>query len=221
MAETHVTPGTGRAEGSTALRTDAIRNRQRIIEAATELFREQGIDVPLEDVARRAGVGIATLYRRFATRAELTAAAFEAMVGTYVTVVERAVAAADPWEGVVTLVNGLCELQASDAALRDLVTMSFPESPEIDRLMIAAQDQVSALFERAQAAGRLRRDAEPTDIALVLLGNVEIVKRTSDLAPDAWQRYAALQLEALRQREDAAPLPRSPEHDQLVRSLRR
>jgi AcrR family transcriptional regulator len=189
-----------------SLRADAARNRERIVDAACRLFQDQGLDVPLEDVAREAGVGIATLYRRFPTRGDLTAAVYERIMSDYSATVERAAAEADPWDGLSTLVIGLCELQASNAALRDLVTMRGPESIDPERQSLT-QGRLEALVTRAQEAGRLRADVEVTDLVLVLLGNAEIVKRTAGQGAVAWRRYAALQLEALRSRTDPAPLP--------------
>lgn len=189
-----------------ALRADAARNRERIVDAACRLFQERGLDAPLEDVARGAGVGIATLYRRFPARSDLTAAVYERIMSDYAAIVERAAAEPDPWDGLSMLIIGLCELQASNAALRDLVTMPGPESIDLERQSLT-QGRLEALLARAQAAGRVRPDVEVTDLVLVLLGNAEIVKRTAKKGSVAWRRYAALQLEALRSRPDPAPLP--------------
>lgn len=204
----------------TSLRADAERNRQRVVDAACELFGTAGLDVPLEEVAKRAGVGIATLYRRFPTRGELIAAAFAQKISGYLAVVDRAVAQDDPWQGLVDLVEGLCALQANDAGMRDLLMMSFPDVPEVDALAHEAQVRVDALLERAKAAGRVRADAVPEDLALIVLGNAEVVARTHEKAPDSWRRYAALMVEGLRARPDAVPLPPPPATQDLRAALR-
>ena len=206
---------------NTNLRADAERNRQRIVDAACELFGASGVDVPLEDVARHAGVGIATLYRRFPTRAELVAAAFGQKISAYLAVVDRATSQPDPWQGVAGLVEGLCELQAEDAGLRDLLAMSFPDVPEVEGMADAAQVRVADLLDRAKAAGVLRSDVVPEDLVLIVLGNAEVVARTRDEAPQSWRRYAGLMLEALRARADAVPLPAPPSAGALRDSLRR
>jgi len=205
----------------TALRADAERNRQRILDAACELFARSGLDVPLEEVAKRAGVGIATLYRRFPTRQELTAAAFVRTISTYLEVVDRAVREKDPWRGVVDLVEGLCALQAADAGLRDLLATSFPETDETDELVRTAQERVDALLDRAKEAGMLRRDVVSEDVVLIVLGNSEVVARTHERIPGAWRRYAALMLEAFRARPDAVPLPEPPDPEALRQTLKR
>jgi AcrR family transcriptional regulator len=203
------------------LRADAERNRQRVVDAACALFEEHGLDVPLEDVARAACVGIATLYRRFPTRADLTGAVFVQKFSAYVAVVDRAVAETDPWQSVVALVNGLCELQAVDAGLRELLTMRFPQTPEVERLTEAIQTNFQALVTRARDAGVLRQDIVATDLALILLGNSGVVDRTYAGAPDAWRRYAGLMLEALRVRPDPSALPPAPSIEALRRVTER
>jgi len=89
-----MTPGEGRQ-----LRTDAERNRSRIIEAATAAFARRGLDVPLEEVADGAGVGIGTLYRRFAGRDELIGACFERRLAQYAEAAGDALEAPDGWAG--------------------------------------------------------------------------------------------------------------------------
>lgn len=206
---------------STNLRADAERNRQRIVDAACELFGAAGLDVPLEEVAKRAGVGIATLYRRFPTRAELFAAAFAQKISAYLALIDRTVDQPDPWDGVVGLVEGICALQATDAGLRELLAMSFVDVPEIAEVASVAQARVDALLGRAKAAGSLRADAVAEDLVLIVLGNAEVVTRTAEVAPASSRRYAALMLAGLRARPDGAPLPEPPSAAALQASLRR
>src|SRR3954451_9496870 len=114
------------------LRQDAARNRERIIEAAREVFSEQGLQAPIEEVARRAGVGIATLYRRFPTRPELITCAFAAKMQDYAEATEEALAYDDPWEGFCWYVERLCEMQAADHGFTDVLTMPFPSALEFE-----------------------------------------------------------------------------------------
>ena len=97
-----------------ALRADARRNRERIIAAAREVFAQRGLDVPVEDIARHAGVGVATLYRRFPTRADLIAGAFEAKMAAYADAVTQALADPDPWAGFCSYIEQVCAMQAAD-----------------------------------------------------------------------------------------------------------
>src|SRR5262252_10284554 len=93
------------------LRVDAERNRVALLDAAREVFAEQGLEAPLEEIALRAGVGIATLYRRFPTRGQLVAAALVDKITQYAGLAEQALAAPDPWAGFTGFVERICELQ--------------------------------------------------------------------------------------------------------------
>ena len=102
-----------------ALRVDAERNRGRIVEAASSAFAVHGLDASLDGVAERAGVGIATLYRRFPTRDDLIAACFERRIAEYARAAEEALEAPDGWTGLCDYVERVCAMQAADRGLTD------------------------------------------------------------------------------------------------------
>ena len=208
-----------RRKGARPLRADAERNRDRILDAAAELFAERGISVPLDEIARRAGVGVATLYRRFPTRTDLASAAFERNIASYVAAVDKALANPQPWEGFCGLVFDVCELQAGDAGMRDLVTTAFPASSEVELRVRETVDKVKLLIARAQRDGRLRRDVVVADLIMMTVANAGILTATRHNAPDAWRRFAALTVEAFRARPDSPPLPPPPDEQQLRRSV--
>lgn len=214
-----ISPAAQRQKGARPLRADAERNRDRILDAAAYLFAERGLSVPLDDIARRAGVGVATLYRRFPTRADLAGAAFERNISSYIAAVDKALANPRPWDGFCGLVFDVCELQASDAGLRDLVTTAFPASSDIERRVRESVDKVKALIARAQAAGGLRHDVVVADIVMMTVANAGILSATRHNAPDAWRRFAALTIEAFRARPDSTALPPPPDEQQLRRSV--
>ncbi len=105
------------------LRADAEQNRERIVEAAQALFAERGINVTMEEVARRAGVGIATLHRRFPTRVDLLAGAFEDKMRMFADGAQRALDDPDPWHGFCRFVTTLCAMQSSDLGFNDVLTI--------------------------------------------------------------------------------------------------
>jgi len=185
-------------EPSRPLRADAERNRERIVNAAARLFAEQGLSVPLEDVARSAGVGVATLYRRFPTRTDLAIAAFECNMSSYVDAVERALANPNPWDGFCELVFDLCAMQASDPGLRALLTTAFPASSVIEVRVAETVAKVEELIDRAQRQGALRPDIEVGDVVVMLLANAGVLEATREHAPDAWRRFAALMVDSFR-----------------------
>jgi AcrR family transcriptional regulator len=207
-----------RARPPGRLRADAKLNRDRILAAAAELFAERGLSVPLEEIAGRAGVGVATLYRRFPTRADLAAAAFERNISGYTQAVDKALANASPWEGFRTLVFELCELQAGDAGLRDLLATQFPANSDVERRTGEAVEKVRELIRLAHDEGILRPDVTAGDVVVMLLANAGVLKATGNTAPGAWRRFAALMVEAFRSRSDA-PLPAAPPEQQLRQSI--
>jgi AcrR family transcriptional regulator len=105
-------PGAPGSSGARGLRADAERNRAAILAVARDVFAEQGLEAPLEMIAARAGVGIATLYRRFPTREKLVAAALVEKIALYAQAAEQALAVPDPWAGFAGFVQRICELQA-------------------------------------------------------------------------------------------------------------
>lgn len=205
-------------KGARPLRADAEQNRDRILAAAAELFAERGLSVPLEEIAARAGVGVATLYRRFPTRADLAAAAFERNIARYTQAVDRALANPDAWDGFRTLIFELCELQAGDAGLRDLLTTAFPASSAVEQRTNETVEKLRELIRRAQAEGTLRPDAVAGDIVVMLMANAGVLRTTGTAAPEAWRRFAALMVDAFGAQPETS-LPPAPPERQLRRSI--
>lgn len=194
------------------LRADAERNRERIVSAAADLFAERGFAVPLEEVARAAKVGVATLYRRFPTRAELAVAVFERNMAAYTDAVDRALADPSAGAGFRRLIGELCALQAADPGRRAMLTTAFPPSSLIEQTVSEAVEKVRALLERAQAEGAVRADVGVGDVVVLLLANAGVLEATGTHAPHAWRRFAVLMLDALcTGPESALPEPTPPE----------
>jgi Bacterial regulatory proteins, tetR family. len=202
------------------LRVDAERNRGRIVEAAQAAFAERGLDVPLEDVAGRAGVGIATLYRRFPTREDLIAACFERRVAEYAMAAEEALEAPEAWPGFAAYVERICAMQAADRGLKDVLTRTFPDAQALEAHRTRGYELSVQMIERAKAAGALRPDFVPEDLVLLLMANAGVVQGAGEAAPDAWRRFVALMLDGFRA-EGASPLPSPPKPRQLMRAMRR
>lgn len=180
------------------LRADAARNRAAIVEAAREVFAEQGLDASLDEIARRAGTANATLYRRFATRADLVAAVFAERLAEHVEAVEAAAVDPDPWDGFASYVRTITEMQARDRGIADLVTMNLSAAPEIEQLRTRAYEGVIALVDRARTAGVLRADFSDQDVVLLLMANAGLVERAHGIAGTASARLVGLLLDGLR-----------------------
>ncbi len=202
------------------MRADAARNREAIVEAARDVFAERGADVPLEEIARRADVGIATLYRRFPTREDLIASAFEPKLRAYVEAAEAAEAEPDPWTGFCGYVRAVCSMQAADAGFADVLSRTFPTTDALDRELRAATVGLVGVIDRAKAAGALRAEFVMEDLVLVLMANAGVVNVTKRHAPAAWERLVGYLLDAFRA-PGASELPPPISPVRLTRSIRR
>jgi AcrR family transcriptional regulator len=203
------------------LRVDAERNRAALLDAAREVFAEQGIEAPLEEIALRAGVGIATLYRRFPTRGQLVAAALVDKIAQYAEAAEQALAIPDPWAGFAGFVERICELQADDRGLSDLLSMTLPTDDRIEQLRKIANWRVARLVARAKATGQLRQEFVAEDLLVLLVANASVVHVTRRDAPDAWRRFVALMLDAFGQAGESSSLPAPPTRTQMTGAMLR
>lgn len=201
------------------LRADAARNRQAVVDAAREVFAKHGLEVALDEIARRAGTGNATLYRRFPTRADLVAAVFAKQMADHVAAVEAALADPDPWEGLRSYLVAVAAMQAADRGLADLVTIDVSAAPEIEVLRSRAFKGLVTLLERAKAAGALRADASPEDVLILLMANAGLVDRTARSAEVASARLVHLALDGLRA-EAATEGPRPPSPARMRLAMR-
>ncbi|MCX4765982.1 MULTISPECIES: TetR/AcrR family transcriptional regulator [Streptomyces] len=217
-----MTPGAQHPDGPAAqpLRSDAERNRERIIAAARTVFARDGLNASMASVAREAGVGIATMFRRFPTKEELVDAVFSDRMGAYVDVVTVALEDPDPWNGFVGYIETACAMQAADSGFADVLTMTFPTAKVLEERRNRAYEGMLVLIDRAKATGRLREDFDPSDLVLIHMANAGVVNATGDAAPDAWRRVVALFIQSL-EAPARGPLPDSPGHDALYRAMLR
>jgi AcrR family transcriptional regulator len=173
------------------LRVDAQRNRVRILEAATELMATHGIDVPIDEIAQRAQVGVGTVYRNFPTKGALFEALLMARIEPLVTAARSAAHSDDPGDAFVTFVRRLCDEFADFKALADAMAASGVDlsvaKHEISGDLIAA---VSSLLLRAQQAGRIRPDVTITDVSAMMAG----LSHTDPLFMDPPQRQRCVAL---------------------------
>jgi AcrR family transcriptional regulator len=199
------------------LRADAVRNRAAIVEAAGEMFAAAGMDVPLDDIARRAGVGNATLYRRFPTRGDLIAAVFAERLGEHLAVIEAGLADPDPWNGFASYIRTAAEMQARDLGIADLLTMDVSAGAEIEQLRFRAFDGLAGLVERALNAGALRADFTTEDVVILLMANAGLVERAHGVTTEASARLIHILLDGFRTRAtpDSPPTP-SPRRMRLA-----
>jgi AcrR family transcriptional regulator len=202
------------------LRVDAERNRQRIIAAARAAFAEHGLDVPMDEVARRAGVGVGTLYRRYPTRADLVAAAFEQKMTAYAEAARDGLAEPDPWRGFCGYVERVCAMQAEDRGFTTVLTMSFPTAKRFEADRDRSFADFMTVVDRAKTAGRLRDDFVAEDMIMFLMANAGVLTATADAAPETSRRLVAYFLQACAA-PAAAPLPAPAEPRRMYRAMLR
>ena len=187
------------------LRADAQRNHDRIIGAAHEAFAELGLEVSMEEIARRAKVGPATLYRRFSSKQELLRAIFETRLAELEPEIAAALAAPDPWEGLLMGMRALLDIQARNMAFVQVLA----QAGELTELKRELGQRVFVplleLFAAAQASGQLRADLDPLELP-TLMGMVATTIARDEHCDTSfgWQRYLALLADALRTPEPSA-----------------
>jgi AcrR family transcriptional regulator len=206
------------APSGQGLRKDAARNRQSIVDTARRSFAVEGLDVAMDSIAKEAGVGGATLYRRFPRRDDLVEACMSDRMDAYLTAVDEALDDPDPWHGFVDYLTTACAMQAADRGVNDLLTRTFPTSRRLEGRRRRAHVALHELMSRAQRHGELRGDVTVDDVPLLLLANAGIVRATFGTAPDAWRRVLGITIDGLRA-EGRTPLPPAPTRRQLLRSL--
>lgn len=188
------------------LRSDARDNRDRILDAARELFSADGLDVPMREIARRAGVGPATLYRRFPTKQGLVAEAFAEQLRACRAIVDEGCADPDPWRGLCRVIEKICELHARDRGFTQAFLSTVPGAPDVAGREYTVR-AVAGLADRAKEAGRLRSDFVLDDLILVLMANKGIHAASSTTQVMASRRFAGLVIQAFEACPRHAPLP--------------
>lgn len=189
-----------------ALRSDAARNRERILAAASELFAEVGADLSVDEIARRASVGHATVFRRFPTKEDLVLAMFEERLLEVARKVEEAEELDDPWEGLRTAMGHIAAKQVGDRGLFEAVATEMIGSPHLREARHRVMAPFARLLHRAQEAGAVRPDLEPTDVMFLVTAAGHAAPCRIDL-PEVWRRYLGVILDGMR---PAAATPLSP-----------
>jgi AcrR family transcriptional regulator len=191
------------------LRADAQRNLARILEAAREVFAEEGIDAPISVIAEHAGVGVGTIFRRFPHKDELVAALVEQRGRQLVDAADLALAGDDAGRAFRGFVEFAVSTQISDRGFCDAIGTELFARDDLRSFFDLVQAKLGELLAHAQEAGAVRTDVTPEDILFVFHGVAHAGLMLEDVAPGAWRRYLGLALDGLRPGA-ATPLPRRP-----------
>ena len=208
-------------ESTPKLRRDAQRNHEKIVEAARELFARRGLDISLDDIARHAGVGVATAYRHFPEKDQLIDAVFADMMARAVALAVEAVAYERAWDGLVMWLTSVGEMQAVDAGLRTLMKSHSRGGENAQRAHDQIAQKLTELLERAIREGDLRGDFEISDIGACTHMLGAAMDLTDHVVPNTWRRYLDLLLDGMRaaRSEPSKPAARALTRDEIERAM--
>ncbi len=175
------------------------------------------MDVSLNEIARRAGIGNATLYRHFPSREVLLSAVYSGHLERYCIIAEDAARADDPVSALRDCVVSTCALQATNRGLADLLASLRPLSPHVESLRARHHRAITAVFTHAVRSGMVRVDASPADLAVLLIANAGLIHRTVEDAPRASARLVALWLAGLVSPDIPVDVP--PPTDRQIRRV--
>jgi AcrR family transcriptional regulator len=203
-------------EESKPLRADAARNRELILRTAAEVFAEHGLEAGYDEIARRAGIGVGTVYRRFPERSELVQALFESRIQEILAVAEEAGRNKDPFDGLAWFLEAAVERQVADRGLKEVLVSDICQ----DEHRMVGRERIGPILEqivaRAQAAGTLRSDVGATDLGMQVM---VISSMSTPAQPDLWRRYLALLIDGLRCRSGQTTLPLCPPAEDAMHDL--
>ncbi len=182
----------------TPLRRDARRNRERLLVATRAAFQERGLDVGVDEIARRAGVGVGTLYRHFPTKDALIDAIVDARFAELTGAAEQALEEEDVWAGFESFLVAAVELQAVDRGFKDALAARGRDEKRVKAARRGLHDAIERLVDRGREEGALRADITAADVLVLLWGTARIVERTEDVAPGQVRRFLAMHLDGLR-----------------------
>jgi AcrR family transcriptional regulator len=181
------------------MRADAQRSHARLLAAATAAFAEKGADAPLEDIARRAGVGIGTLYRHFPTRLDLQAAVFRSQVNSVCARAQDLLESATPEQAFAGWIRALAGYLVTKRGLSHaLISALGKDSELISSCWVAMRDTADRLLVRAQEAGVVRADITAMDVMRLVHG----IAVSTEQAPEQADRLLSLMLDGLRARPE-------------------
>jgi AcrR family transcriptional regulator len=182
-----------------ALRADAARNRELIIAAAAAVFAERGLDAATAEIAQRAGVGEATLFRRFPTKDDLIDAIIETRMEELAALADAAADGADPASALERFMQDLVKQFSRDKGFFEAAGERCMNDPKFQPQRARGMEAVGRLLKRAQDAGAVRTDLSPSDISF-LAGSAMYAMEVSKpgLREDLWKRYLRVILDGMK-----------------------
>ena len=204
------------------VRKDVLRNRALLLESADAVIRENGMDLSLNAVAHHAGVGVGTVYRHFPDRDALIDAMFEQRVDRVYEILSAHVADDDPVEGLRAVVFEICQMQAADRGVWEVVT-SGRRGSHREIVQTRLLPMTRKLVRRVNATGRLRVKFDANDLPVLLWAGGALHAYLGAVSPTAWWRYVQLLFDSFLTDDDPARTPiehRAPTIAQIDAAMR-
>lgn len=189
------------------MRKDALRNRQRVIDAARDLFATRGLEATLNEVAHHGGIGVGTVYRRFPTKEALFEAIFEDAIDEVAALADTGLEFDDSWQGFAWFVEQMCSSTATDRGLREIMFGKVGVCNRVDAARTRLVPKIAKLVERAQKDGYLRPGISDTDMPILGMLAGTVSEFAGHVDADLWRRYVAIFLDGLRNRDGQDTLP--------------
>ncbi|SFF88685.1 DNA-binding transcriptional regulator, AcrR family [Actinoplanes philippinensis] len=180
------------------LRRDAQRNRQLLLRTAYELMATAGLDVSYEDIARAAGTGMGTVYRRFPDRRDLLDALFSEHIDTVIDLAEQASRHDDAWAGLTWFLERQLEIESRSRGLGELLRGRNQATALVRRAHERMTPLVAGLIDRAVRSGQLPAGVTPADFVTVHVMVGSVMDASRDFAPQLWRRALTVALAGLR-----------------------
>jgi AcrR family transcriptional regulator len=195
---TKTAPASPPAAVGRTLRADARRNREAVLAAARDRLAKDGLDGPVEDIARAAGVGVGTVYRHFPCKSDLIAALVTDRFERLAERAENALAEQDPWQAFCDLMRYSAALQMRDRALSEFLS-SQPQLGQHEAVRSGLAERTAKLIEKAQRAGEMREDAVIEDVPTLICALGAVTAGAAGNMPELnWERYVEIMLDGLR-----------------------
>jgi AcrR family transcriptional regulator len=186
-----------KSETPGVLRADARRNRKRVLRSAREEFAKHGLDAQVDEVARKAGVGVGTVYRHFPTKYALAEAIAADYFGQLAAAARLACEERDPWKAFAGFMHEAAAMQAGDLALTQVISAVPEAMHEAARCREDLHEAIAELVSRAQKEGELRKDVVSSDVPM-LMCSIGRASRPGEPGPSDWERLLAIVLDGLR-----------------------
>jgi AcrR family transcriptional regulator len=182
---------------TTPLRKDAERNRQRLLDAARELFASRGLGVTLNDIAHHAGVGVGTAYRRFSNKEEIIDALFEQELQEVAAIATDSLADPDAWAGLVSFLERGLQMQFGDRGLTEIMNNTALGDARVSDARDRIAPLIKALVDRAAQQGVVRPDLDQSDLVFIQLGLSTIMESSRAIEPQLYRRYLTFFLDGI------------------------